>query len=81
MSVRFGRRVEARYHPLWAPLTFEMRDNGSWWLGGRAGGWVTLGASWMRQVTQRHPATSTHTQQPAPVFLTVDILAFGLCSV
>jgi len=46
-----------------------MRDNGSWWLGGRAGGWVTLGASWMRQVTQRHPATSTHTQQPAPVFL------------
>jgi len=28
---------------------------------------VTLGASWVRQVTQRHPATSTTTQQPAAV--------------
>ena len=67
MSVRFGMpRVRSKIPSARDALTFEVRDNDSWWLGGRAGGWVTLGASWMRQVhpaspsnKHTHPATSS----------------------
>ena len=44
----------------------------SWWLGACAGAWATLGAQ-QPASTQRHPATSTTTQQQAPA---VDYLVF-----